>query len=105
MPALFFGLFDLAVVSGYFMMHFHRMLQTCNWAHTLLYFNGEARIYTHDWQGGDSHWRDDRATLTYPLGANQQFWARVWNGCWTNWHTGECIEIDMLQVLPRTCPL
>ena len=76
-------------MAGYFYMHFHRMLQTCNWAQSLLYFNGSHRIHSHDWQGGNSRWRDDQVTMTYPLGVNQQFWARVWNGCWTNWNTGE----------------
>ena len=76
-----------SIAAGYYMMHYHRMLQTCNWEHTLLYFNGHHRIHTHDWQGGNSHWRDASATMTYPLAANQQFWVRVWNGCWSNWNT------------------
>ena len=63
------------------------MNQTCNWEHTLLYFNGSHRMHTHDWQGGNSRWRDSTAQLIYPLAANQQFWARAWNGCWSNWTT------------------
>ena len=46
------------------MAHFHRMLQTCNWAHTLLMFNGGHPIHSHNWQGGNSHWRDDKVTMT-----------------------------------------
>ena len=76
-------------------MHFHRMAQTCNWAYTLLYYNGSHRIHSHDWQGGNSRWRDDKVSMTYPLGANQQFWARVWNGCWSNWNTSESAGTEM----------
>ena len=47
------------------------MLQTCNWAHTLLMFRTSHRIHTYDWQGGNSRRRDDSATITYPLAANQ----------------------------------
>ena len=67
------------------------MQNSCNWEHTLLYFNGNHRIHTHDWQWSGHHgnYGDISATMTYALGANQQFWARVWNGCWSNWHTSE----------------
>ena len=71
------------------------MAQTCNWAYTLLYYNGSHRIHSHDWQGGNSRWRDDKVSMTYPLGANQQFWARVWNGCWSNWNTSESAGTEM----------
>ena len=77
------------------MMHFHRMMQTCNWAYTLLMFNGGHPIHSHNWQGGNSHWRDDKVTMTYPLAANQQFWARTWNGCWSSWYTGESMGLEM----------
>ena len=66
---------------------FHRLNQTCNWAHTLLYFDGQHRLHTHDWQGGNSHWRDSHAAMVYPLAANKQFYAKAWNGCWSNWNT------------------
>ena len=96
-----------SIVSGYYYMHYHRMLQSCNWEHTLLYYHSSHRIHTHDWTGGNSHWRDASATMTYPLAANQQFWVRVWNGCWTNWNTSEsmackrggCCSIPCMRVL------
>ena len=67
-------------------VQFHRMNQTCNWAYTLLYFDGTHRVHTHDWQGGNSRWRESHASLVYPLAANKQFWARAWNSCWSNWN-------------------
>ena len=66
---------------------FHRLNQTCNWAHTLLYFDGQPRLHTHDYQQGDSNWPDSHAAMVYPLAANKQFYAKAWNGCWSNWNT------------------
>ena len=68
-------------------VQFHRLNETCNWEHTLLYFDGSHRVHTHDWQGGNSRWRDSHASMVYPLAANKQFYARAWNGCWSNWNT------------------
>ena len=68
-------------------MYFTRMVQSCNWEHTLLYFDGNHRVHTHGWQGTSS-WKHHHANLVYPLAANKQFYAKAWSGCWTNWHTG-----------------
>ena len=67
---------------------FHRMLQTCNWEYTLLYFDGNHRLHTNSFQGHNSNWRDATATLVYPLAANKQFYARCYSNCWSNWNTG-----------------
>ena len=76
-----------SITSGYFSMQFYRMYQSCNWEHTLLYFDGNHRRHTHMWSGGNSHWRDAEVMLTYPLAANKQFYARAWNCGWTVWNT------------------
>ena len=70
-------------------LQFHKLTQTCNWSHTLLYYDGQHRSHNNDWQwgAGNSQWRDSHAAMVYPLAANKQFWARAWNGCWSNWHT------------------
>ena len=67
---------------------FHRLNQTCNWAHTLLYFDGQHRLHTHDYQQGDSNWPDSHAAMVYPLAANKQFYARAYSNCWSTWSTG-----------------
>jgi len=75
------------ILAGYYHTQFHRRNQTCNWAYTLLYYDGQHRIHTSDWQGGNSRWRDSENSMVYPLAANKQFYAKTWNGCWSNWHT------------------
>ena len=32
-----------------YQVYFNRMIQSCNWEHTLLYFDGNHRVHTHGW--------------------------------------------------------
>merc|ERR1719326_179413 len=73
--------------AGYYTSYFYRQLQTCNWEHSLLYFDGNHRRHSHDFQGWNSHWRDATVMITWPLAANKQFWTRTWNSCWSTWAT------------------
>ena len=75
------------ITSGYFKMQFYRLFQSCNWEHTLLYFDGNHRRHTHTWTGGNSQWRDQDVYLTWPMAANKQSWARAWTCNWTLWNT------------------
>ena len=77
------------ITSGYFRMQFYRMFQSCNWEHTLLYFDGNHRRHTHTWTGGNSQWRDQDVYLTWPMAANKQSWARAWTCGWTIWNTSD----------------
>ena len=77
------------ITSGYFSMQFYRLFQSCNWEHTLLYFDGNHRRHTHTWTGGNSRWRDQDAYLTWPMAANKQSWARAWTCGWTIWNTSD----------------
>ena len=63
-----------------------RLISSCNWEHTLLYFDGNHRVHTHGWHDS-SNWHQHFAHLVYPLAANKQLWARAWNGCWQVWNT------------------
>ena len=69
-----------------YQVYFNRMIQSCNWEHTLLYFDGNHRVHTHGWYDS-TQWHHHYAHLVYPLAANKQFYARAWNGCWNVWHT------------------
>ena len=61
------------------------MVQTCNWEHTLLYFDGNHRVHTHEWKG-TTNWEHKYANMIYPLAANKQFYARAYSSCWSTWH-------------------
>ena len=67
-------------------MYFTRMVQSCSWEHTLLYFDGNHRVHTHGWNH-HHNWNHANVQMIYPLAANKQFWARAWNGCWSVWNS------------------
>lgn len=76
----------VAIRNAYFWLSFTHIGNSCNWHYHLLYFNNQHVIHQNNgaWSG---HWKDYQTFTTNRLNNGQTMYARVYNQCWTAYHS------------------